>query len=184
MPYIGAATIKALVSLRSQHTNLSGTHHKLTKIVVSAGMTYPWYSSSATLQCATPRGAALCHRSSSFTTAEMYGRASRSAKVGSLSGPTILSSSSLAFCWTSGWRESAGKRLWSVANCFHLAQRKPRRARTGCALTVSRPAVMPFSGQNPVDTGIVSHLRKPPRWRSSLHPLPPRQTRGRVGIAS
>ena len=108
-----------LLSEDPLETRARRTYHELTKIVVPSGIKYPPYSSSAILQWATPRGTALCHRRSSWTTAPTYGSASRSTKVGSLLGPTTVSSSALAFCWTSGWRESAGKRLWSAAYCCH-----------------------------------------------------------------
>ena len=83
--------------------------------VVPEGIYTPRYSSSFMQRCGTPRGTVTCQRKSSFTIALTYGKAERSAWVGSLSGPTTTSSSRCARFRTSGCRIMAQKNAMRVA---------------------------------------------------------------------
>lgn len=74
------------------------------------GIKYPSNTMSSVGTCGRPIGATAPHRRTSRTSAFVYGRRSRSSKVGNLSVPTMVSISAWALAKTSGWRSIARKK--------------------------------------------------------------------------
>ena len=86
-----------------QFSGLFASHQALTKILLSAGISYPPSLASLRFMWGTKRGIAIRSRRVSLTTAWRYGSLRVSGSVTCTPGPSTVSISCRSFLWTCGW---------------------------------------------------------------------------------
>lgn len=90
-----------------QWAGLLASHQALTKILLSAGISYPASFASWRFMCGTKRGIAIRSLRVSLITAWRYGSLGMSGSLTCTPGPRTVSISSRSFFWMWGWLTSS-----------------------------------------------------------------------------